>query len=219
MSTMTIDRPVARPYAARQGSVRLTRRGRLVALVLALVAVLAVGLLLASGSVATGEAGTPEPTRVVMVSSGDTLWASRPTSPTTARSADGRPDRGGSSGWSPAWSSPAEAPVPVVAPTPTEQTSPTASTPADESAKTRGGTDRSRPSRRLRMLPGGAAAADRSGRAAVSGLVGAGPGDAEPAGIRATSISPTNRQATAPADASPRNPHADESPPRAVLPK
>ena len=55
-------------------TVRLTRRGRLVVLAAALVAVLAVGLFLASGSVATDEPGTPEPTRVVLVGSGDTLW-------------------------------------------------------------------------------------------------------------------------------------------------
>ena len=41
---------------------------------LALVAVLAVGIALASGSVASGERGTPEPTSVVMVGAGDTLW-------------------------------------------------------------------------------------------------------------------------------------------------
>ena len=55
-------------------SVRLTRRGRLVVFAIALLAVLAVGLFLASGSVATDEPGTPEPTQVVLVGSGDTLW-------------------------------------------------------------------------------------------------------------------------------------------------
>jgi hypothetical protein len=68
MSTMTIHRPIG------TGTMRLTRRGRLVVLTLALLAVLAVGLFVASGSVATAEPGTPEPTRVVMVGSGDTLW-------------------------------------------------------------------------------------------------------------------------------------------------
>ncbi|MGY2704737.1 LysM peptidoglycan-binding domain-containing protein [Nocardioides sp. HB32] len=62
------------PSSGRHGSVRLTRRGRLVVLVVALLAVLAVGLVLASGAVGTGEAGTPEPTRVVLVGTGDTLW-------------------------------------------------------------------------------------------------------------------------------------------------
>ena len=68
MSTMTIHRPIS------TGTMRLTRRGRLVVFTLALLAVLAVGLVVASGSVATDEPGTPEPTRVVMVGSGETLW-------------------------------------------------------------------------------------------------------------------------------------------------
>ena len=68
MSTMT-----ASP-AFHHSTVRLTRRGRLVVFALALVAVLAVGLFVASGSVATDEPGTPEQTRVILVGSGDTLW-------------------------------------------------------------------------------------------------------------------------------------------------
>lgn len=73
MSSMTIDQ-LHWTTAPRRGGVRLTRRGRLVVFVLALVVVLSVGILLASGSVATGERGKPEPTRVVMVGTGDTLW-------------------------------------------------------------------------------------------------------------------------------------------------
>src|SRR6478609_6013359 len=73
MSTMTLDQMTWTP-APRRTTVRLTRRGRLVVFVLALVAVLAVGIMLAQGSVATGEKGKPVPTRVVMVGSGDTLW-------------------------------------------------------------------------------------------------------------------------------------------------
>jgi hypothetical protein len=69
MSTISATAPTY-----HSSSVRLTRRGRLVVLALALVAVLAVGLVLASGSVATDEPGTPDPTRVVLVGSGDTLW-------------------------------------------------------------------------------------------------------------------------------------------------
>ena len=87
MSTMTLDRAIHHPAGpvrpvgptrpvrpARPGSLRLTRRGRVVVFALALALVLGVGLALASGSVATDEAGTPEPTRVVMVDAGDTLW-------------------------------------------------------------------------------------------------------------------------------------------------
>lgn len=75
MSTMTIDQMfVGQPAVRRRSSVRLTRRGRVVVVLLALFALLAVGLVVAAGSVATGEAGTPEPTRVVLVGPGDTLW-------------------------------------------------------------------------------------------------------------------------------------------------
>ncbi|MDI6909979.1 LysM peptidoglycan-binding domain-containing protein [Nocardioides sp.] len=86
MSTMTIPvhparpvrTPVVRPSvvrpAPRRGSARLTRRGRLVVLAVAVLAILAVGFVLAGGSVATDESGRPEPTRVVMVGTGDTLW-------------------------------------------------------------------------------------------------------------------------------------------------
>lgn len=72
MSTMTATSVQLRQRPS--SSVRLTRRGRVVVFALALLVVLAVGLLLASGSVATDEPGTPEPTRVVVVGSGDTLW-------------------------------------------------------------------------------------------------------------------------------------------------
>lgn len=74
MSTITIDQMNWQP-APRRGGVRLTRRGRLVVFLLSLTVVLTVGVLLASGSVATGERGAPEPTRTVMVGNGDTLWA------------------------------------------------------------------------------------------------------------------------------------------------
>ncbi|ANH38341.1 hypothetical protein I601_1911 [Nocardioides dokdonensis FR1436] len=57
------------------GPVRLTRRGRLVVLGLALVLVVLAGVLLAGGSMATSEKGTPPPTEVITVGTGDTLWA------------------------------------------------------------------------------------------------------------------------------------------------
>ncbi len=68
MSTMTLS-------ALPCPSYRLTRRGRLAVLTLALLAVLAIGILWSSGSVATERAGVSEPTQTVMVASGDTLWA------------------------------------------------------------------------------------------------------------------------------------------------
>ncbi|QNN52281.1 LysM peptidoglycan-binding domain-containing protein [Nocardioides mesophilus] len=70
-------RPVARPMARRvaaPAAVRLTRRGRLVLTVLFLGLALVALTVLGPTSAATGEAGTPEPTRTVMVQQGDTLW-------------------------------------------------------------------------------------------------------------------------------------------------
>jgi LysM domain len=73
MSTITIHdvRPVR---MSRPATVRLTRRGRAVVLLAGLLIALVVGVFLGAGSVATERKGTPEPTRVVQVSAGDTLW-------------------------------------------------------------------------------------------------------------------------------------------------
>ncbi|MDN5746444.1 MAG: LysM peptidoglycan-binding domain-containing protein [Nocardioidaceae bacterium] len=57
-----------------QGTVRLTRRGRLVLLVLSLAVVAAVALTLAAGSAATGQGGDSGAVEVVTVAPGDTLW-------------------------------------------------------------------------------------------------------------------------------------------------
>ena len=62
------------PITSYTPAYRLTRRGRLVVFVLGLVAILAIGVLLASGATGTQEAGTPEPTTTVVVGPGDTLW-------------------------------------------------------------------------------------------------------------------------------------------------
>lgn len=88
MSTMTLNptrelasvrqmrpTPVRRPAGrSQQSGVRLTRRGRVVVLVAALLLVMVAGIFLGGGSVATQEAGTPAPTEIVMVEEGDTLW-------------------------------------------------------------------------------------------------------------------------------------------------
>ena len=66
-------RPAARP--APRGQVQLTRRGRFVVFLVALLLVLAAALFLGATSVATNEAGTDQPTEAVMVGEGDTLWA------------------------------------------------------------------------------------------------------------------------------------------------
>ena len=72
MSTMTWQPEHAfRVAPVRTGEVRLTRRGRVVVFVLALAFVLAAGVLIAGGSVATQE---PAPTRVVQIAPGETLW-------------------------------------------------------------------------------------------------------------------------------------------------
>jgi hypothetical protein len=69
-------RPVAPAPAPapRAAQVRLTRRGRLTVFLASLVAVLAFGIALGAGSMASEEPGTPTPTRTVVVGPGDTLW-------------------------------------------------------------------------------------------------------------------------------------------------
>ena len=86
MSTIAIthvrDRSVRPATPARtravpstsRGQVRLTRRGRLVVVLAALMLLLGAAFFFGAGSVATERPGTPEPTRVVMVDEGDTLW-------------------------------------------------------------------------------------------------------------------------------------------------
>jgi len=74
MSTMTIDQMMSSNPAPMRASVRLTRRGRLVVFLGTLMLVLLLGIVWGTGSVATEQPGTPEPTRVVMVGPGDTLY-------------------------------------------------------------------------------------------------------------------------------------------------
>jgi hypothetical protein len=56
-------------------ALRLTRRGRIVAVVLLLGVLLAVLTMFGSHSAATGDVGVPVQTRTVEVGEGDTLWA------------------------------------------------------------------------------------------------------------------------------------------------
>ena len=78
MSTSTMTGPITstgtRP-AARPGSVRLTRRGRIVVTLLLLALLLGAFVIFSGQSVATHETGTAGPTRTVLVGEGDTLWA------------------------------------------------------------------------------------------------------------------------------------------------
>lgn len=81
MSTIVINRGAtglavgrgARRTSSWEG-VRLTPRGRVVLVGLALALALLAGVMFGGGSVATGEAGTDVPTRVLVVAEGDTLW-------------------------------------------------------------------------------------------------------------------------------------------------
>lgn len=68
------DTPTVGPFVGAKPAVRLTRRGRLVVFAAALVAVLAFGVIVSSAVVATGDAGEPPATEVVMVQPGETLW-------------------------------------------------------------------------------------------------------------------------------------------------
>ena len=67
-------RPARAARSAAPASVRLTRRGRLIAVLLFLGLVLAALTAFGSHSAATGEAGVPVQTRTVEVGVGDTLW-------------------------------------------------------------------------------------------------------------------------------------------------
>jgi LysM repeat protein len=72
MSTITLSPAyVARPAVS---TVRLTRRGRFVVLLLAIGVVLTAALLLSGRSTATSESGRSVPTEKVLVEPGQTLW-------------------------------------------------------------------------------------------------------------------------------------------------
>lgn len=79
MSTTTLsstfELSTSHPSTRRPiGEVRLTRRGRLAVLVLALMVIAVVGVLLSATSSASDDA-SGYPTRTVLVAPGDTLWA------------------------------------------------------------------------------------------------------------------------------------------------
>lgn len=84
MSTFAINAGVTRHEGAlrrpacrsrrRPAPLRLTRRGRVLALLLLLGILLAVLTVFGSHSAATGDAGVPVQTRTIEVGAGDTLW-------------------------------------------------------------------------------------------------------------------------------------------------
>lgn len=70
-------RPAARAahgLERHRAAVQLTRRGRVVAVLLLLGLMLAVLTMFGSHSAATGDAGVPVQTRTIEVGAGDTLW-------------------------------------------------------------------------------------------------------------------------------------------------
>jgi Tfp pilus assembly protein FimV len=67
-----VSQPVRRTTST--STVRLTRRGRLVLFLGALMLTLAGGVFFGAGAVGTEEAGTPEPSTIVTVGPGETLW-------------------------------------------------------------------------------------------------------------------------------------------------
>ena len=76
MTTMTLDTLFDTPLLTRpRTTVRLTRRGRVVVVMAALAIAFAIGVFVTTaGSVATQRPGTAEPTKIVQVGTGDTLW-------------------------------------------------------------------------------------------------------------------------------------------------
>jgi len=76
MSTLSISPAFSAPASLRmpQPAVRLTRRGRLVVFLAALALLLIAALFLGSVAVGSETSGQAEPTQIVMVSTGDTLW-------------------------------------------------------------------------------------------------------------------------------------------------
>ncbi len=74
LAPVRYPRPVRTTSQPAAGRLRLTRRGRVVVLLATLAAALVIGMVWGAGSVATEQGGTPEPTRVVMVGQGETLW-------------------------------------------------------------------------------------------------------------------------------------------------
>ncbi len=77
MSTLSISPTIAVPRSIRTpqaAGVRLTRRGRFVVFVAALALLMLAALFLGSVAVGSQSPGRAEPTEIVMVGTGDTLW-------------------------------------------------------------------------------------------------------------------------------------------------
>jgi LysM repeat protein len=74
MATVTATRNYVHSQVHAGGELRLTRRGRLVFVLVFLIVLMGAVLALCGYSAATSERGAVEPTRTVVVEEGDTLW-------------------------------------------------------------------------------------------------------------------------------------------------
>ncbi|MQW76082.1 LysM peptidoglycan-binding domain-containing protein [Nocardioides sp. dk4132] len=74
MSTLNPTTMIITSRPATGRSVRLTRRGRVVVFLFCVAVLLGVGFALAGGSMATAERGSAEPTEIITVGTGQTLW-------------------------------------------------------------------------------------------------------------------------------------------------
>ncbi len=76
MSTLSISPAFSAPRSLRmpQSGVRLTRRGRLVVFLAALALLLLSAVVLGSVAVGSESPGQADPTTIVMVGTGETLW-------------------------------------------------------------------------------------------------------------------------------------------------
>ena len=75
MRTPAIAPANASVPSQERSHLRLTRRGRLVIFVAAMLVALGAAVFLGTSSMATNDSGVSQPTHPVMVDSGDTLWA------------------------------------------------------------------------------------------------------------------------------------------------
>lgn len=62
------------PAPKQVSGMQLTRRGRIVLLIVAIAAILLMGITLGDSTVATNHAGTPAATQTITVKAGETLW-------------------------------------------------------------------------------------------------------------------------------------------------
>ncbi len=74
MSTLNPTTTITSSRPASTRSLRLTRRGRVVVFLFCVAVLLGVGFALAGGSMATAEKGEAEPTEIITVGTGQTLW-------------------------------------------------------------------------------------------------------------------------------------------------